>query len=100
MPLINFWQQTAQYRRASKSTEEKSHHHDRGSGDHAGDGDRRLLWQARVQMDETDWVEHTDRVMLVAEKAKAEFLQAQITLREFSNFAGSDPAQSGAGALE
>ena len=23
-----------------------------------------LLWQSRVQMDETDWVEHTDRVML------------------------------------
>ena len=50
-----------------------------------------LLWQARVQMDETDWVEHTDRVMLVAEQAKTEFLQAQTTLRGF--LISLDPAQ-------
>src|SRR5271163_2427360 len=50
-----------------------------------------LLWQAHVQMDETDWVEHTDRVMLVTEKAKTEFLQAQNTLRGF--LISLDPAQ-------
>ncbi len=50
-----------------------------------------LLWQSRVQMDETDWVEHTDRVMLVAEQAKTEFLQAQTTLREL--LISQDPAQ-------
>ncbi len=59
-----------------------------------------LLWQSRVQMDETDRVEHTDRVMLVAEQAKTEFLQAQITLRGFLISLGSSRAQSGAGALE
>ena len=36
-----------------------------------------LLWVLDRQMDETDWVEHTDRVMLEAETAKAEFLSAQ-----------------------
>jgi signal transduction histidine kinase/CheY-like chemotaxis protein len=50
-----------------------------------------LLWQSRIQMDETDWVEHTDRVMLVTEKAKTEFLQAQTTLRGF--LISLDPAQ-------
>ena len=50
-----------------------------------------LLWQSRVQMDETDWVEHTDRVMLLAEQAKTEFLHAQTTLAEF--LVSLDPAQ-------
>src|SRR5208283_5341541 len=50
-----------------------------------------LLWQAHVQMDETGWVEHTDRVMLVTEKAKTEFLQAQNTLRGL--LISLDPAQ-------
>jgi signal transduction histidine kinase/ActR/RegA family two-component response regulator len=42
-----------------------------------------LLWQLDRQMFETDWVEHTDRVMLLAETAKAEFLSAQAALRGF-----------------
>jgi signal transduction histidine kinase len=42
-----------------------------------------LLWQLDRQMLETDWVEHTDRVMLLAETAKAEFLSAQTALRGF-----------------
>jgi signal transduction histidine kinase/CheY-like chemotaxis protein len=42
-----------------------------------------LLWQLERQMNETDWVEHTDQVMLLAETAKAEFLSAQIALRGF-----------------
>ena len=50
-----------------------------------------LLWQSRVQMDETDWVEHTDRVMLLTEKAKTEFLQAQSTSAGF--LISQDPAQ-------
>jgi hypothetical protein len=33
-----------------------------------------LLWEWDRQMYETDWVEHTDRVMLLAETAKVEFL--------------------------
>ena len=47
-----------------------------------------LLWQLNRQMFETDWVEHTDRVMLLAETAKAEFLSAQAAL---SGFLLSDP---------
>ena len=50
-----------------------------------------LLWQSRIQMDETDRVEHTDHVMLVAEQAKTEFLQAQNTLTGF--LVSPDPAQ-------
>jgi CHASE3 domain sensor protein len=42
-----------------------------------------LLWQLDRQMNETDWVEHTDQVMLQAETAKAEFLSAQIAFRGF-----------------
>ncbi len=42
-----------------------------------------LLWQLSRQMFETDWVEHTDRVMLLAETAKSEFLSAQAALRGF-----------------
>jgi CHASE3 domain sensor protein len=42
-----------------------------------------LLWQLNRQMFETDWVEHTDRVMLLAETAKTEFLSAQSALRGF-----------------
>jgi signal transduction histidine kinase/CheY-like chemotaxis protein len=42
-----------------------------------------LLWELDRQMFETDWVEHTDRVMLLAETAKAEFLSAQAALRGF-----------------
>jgi signal transduction histidine kinase/CheY-like chemotaxis protein len=40
-----------------------------------------LLFQLNRQMNETDWVEHTDRVMLLAETAKAEFLSAQNAFR-------------------
>lgn len=42
-----------------------------------------VLWQLNRQMLETDWVEHTDRVMLLAETAKTEFLSAQSALRGF-----------------
>jgi signal transduction histidine kinase/CheY-like chemotaxis protein len=42
-----------------------------------------LLWQLDRQKSETDWVEHTDRVMLLAQTAKAEFLMAQNALRGF-----------------
>lgn len=40
-----------------------------------------LLWQSHRQMAETDWVEHTDHVILLAEKAEDEFLLAQNALR-------------------
>lgn len=40
-----------------------------------------LLFQLNRQMNETDWVEHTDLVMLLAETAKAEFLSAQTAFR-------------------
>src|SRR5260370_25183632 len=42
-----------------------------------------LLWQLNHQMFETDWVEHTDRVILLAQTAKSEFLSAQAALRGF-----------------
>jgi signal transduction histidine kinase/CheY-like chemotaxis protein len=42
-----------------------------------------LLWESGRQMNETDWVEHTDRVMLLAETAKDEFLSAQDAFRDF-----------------
>jgi signal transduction histidine kinase/CheY-like chemotaxis protein len=48
-----------------------------------------LLWQLDRQMKETDWVEHTDQVMLQAETARAEFLSAQSALRGF--LLSSDP---------
>jgi signal transduction histidine kinase/CheY-like chemotaxis protein len=40
-----------------------------------------LLFQLYRQMNDTGWVEHTDRVMLQAETARAEFLSAQIAFR-------------------
>jgi signal transduction histidine kinase/CheY-like chemotaxis protein len=49
-----------------------------------------LLWQLYRQMSETDWVEHTFRVMVLAETAKSEFLAAQNALRGF--LISSDPA--------
>jgi signal transduction histidine kinase/CheY-like chemotaxis protein len=52
-----------------------------------------LLWQLGRQMNETDWVEHTDQVMLLAETAKAEFLSAQIALRGF--LLSADPIDRG-----
>ena len=42
-----------------------------------------LLWEFHSQMSETGWVEHTDRVELLAETAKTEFLSAQDALRGF-----------------
>ena len=48
-----------------------------------------LLWQLDRQKTETDWVEHTDRVMLEAETARAEFLSAQAAFRGF--LLSSDP---------
>ena len=42
-----------------------------------------LLWQLNRQVVETDWVEHTDRVMLFAQTAKTEFLSAEAALRGF-----------------
>jgi signal transduction histidine kinase len=42
-----------------------------------------LLWQLNRQAFENDWVEHTDRAMLLAQTAKAEFLSAQTALRGF-----------------
>lgn len=52
-----------------------------------------LLWELDRQMLETDWVEHTDRVMLLAETAKAEFLSAQTAFRGF--LLSSDPIDRG-----
>jgi signal transduction histidine kinase/CheY-like chemotaxis protein len=52
-----------------------------------------LLWQLARQMYETNWVEHTDRVMLLAETAKSEFLRAQNALRGF--LVSSDPIDLG-----
>ena len=42
-----------------------------------------LLWQTRSQMIDTDWVEHTDHVMLMVAKSETEFLQAQNALRKY-----------------
>jgi len=42
-----------------------------------------LLWQLNRQRYDTARVEHTDRVMLLAQTAKAEFLMAQNALRGF-----------------
>jgi signal transduction histidine kinase/CheY-like chemotaxis protein len=42
-----------------------------------------LLLEFHSQMSETGWVEHTDRVELLAESAKTEFLSAQSALRGF-----------------
>jgi len=53
-----------------------------------------LLWEFHSQMSETDWVEHTDRVMLLAESAKTEFLSAENALRGF--LISGEPADSGA----
>ncbi len=52
-----------------------------------------LLWQLDRQMYVTDWVEHTDQVMLLAETAKAEFLSAQTALRGF--LLSADPLDRG-----
>jgi signal transduction histidine kinase/CheY-like chemotaxis protein len=52
-----------------------------------------LLWQLSREKSDTDWVEHTDRVMLLAETAKTEFLKAQSALREF--LISSDPVARG-----
>ena len=52
-----------------------------------------LLWQLGRQMSETDWVEHTDQVMFLAETAKAEFLSAQNALRGF--LLSADPIDRG-----
>ena len=49
-----------------------------------------LLWQSHRQMSETDWVEHTDRVMLLAETANREFVAAQNALTDF--LVSSNPA--------
>ena len=42
-----------------------------------------LLWELSQQKYDTGWVEHTDRVMLLTQTAKAEFLMAQNALRGF-----------------
>ncbi len=52
-----------------------------------------LMWELHRQMFETDWVEHTDRVMLLVETAKADFLSAQNALRNF--LLSSDPVDRG-----
>jgi len=52
-----------------------------------------LLLQLDRQVSETGWVEHTDRVMLEAETARAEFLSAQIAFRGF--LLSSDPNDRG-----
>ncbi len=44
-------------------------------------------------MFETDWVEHTDQVMLLAQTAKAEFLSAETALRGF--LLSADPIDRG-----
>jgi signal transduction histidine kinase/ActR/RegA family two-component response regulator len=48
-----------------------------------------LLWALNREMYDTAWVEHTDRVTLLAQTAKAEFLMAQNALRDF--LISSDP---------
>src|ERR1700685_1985670 len=48
-----------------------------------------LLWQLSREKSDTDWVEHPDRVILLAETAKTEFLNAQNALRGF--LLSSDP---------
>ena len=48
-----------------------------------------LLWELSQQKYDTGWVEHTDRVMLLTQTAKAEFLMAQNALRGF--LISSDP---------
>ena len=48
-----------------------------------------LVWEWDRQMYETDWVEHMDHVVLLAETAKAEFLSAQAAFRGF--LISSDP---------
>ena len=48
-----------------------------------------LLWQLSREKSDTDWVEHTDRVILLAETAKTEFLKAQNAVREL--LISSDP---------
>jgi signal transduction histidine kinase/ActR/RegA family two-component response regulator len=48
-----------------------------------------LVWEWDRQMYETDWVEHMDRVVLLAETAKAEFLSEQAAFRGF--LISSDP---------
>jgi signal transduction histidine kinase/CheY-like chemotaxis protein len=52
-----------------------------------------LLWGFHSQMSETGWVEHTDRVELLAQTAKAEFLSAQNALKGF--VISSNPADRG-----
>ncbi len=55
-----------------------------------------LLWLLHSQRYDTGWVEHTDRVMLLTETAKAEFLMAQSAPRGFlisSNQNDRDPLQ-------
>jgi signal transduction histidine kinase/CheY-like chemotaxis protein len=52
-----------------------------------------LLSELHTQMSETGWVEHTDRVELLAETAKTEFLAAQDALRGF--LISSNPADRG-----
>jgi signal transduction histidine kinase/CheY-like chemotaxis protein len=52
-----------------------------------------LLSELHFQMSETGWVEHTDRVELLAQTAKAEFLSAQNALRDF--VISSNPADRG-----
>jgi signal transduction histidine kinase/CheY-like chemotaxis protein len=42
-----------------------------------------LLWQTHSQMIDTDWVEHTDHVMLLVANAETEFLQAENALRTY-----------------
>ncbi|HEY6420172.1 MAG TPA: ATP-binding protein [Candidatus Binataceae bacterium] len=49
-----------------------------------------LLWQFTRQISEADRVEHTDQVMLTAESARAQFLGAQKSLRDY--FITSAPA--------
>ena len=50
-----------------------------------------LLWDLDRQMIETDRVEHTDQVMLLAETAKSQFLAAEGALRSF--LISSDPLE-------
>ncbi len=52
-----------------------------------------LLWELHGQMSETQWVEHTDQAMLLAETGKAEFLEAQSALRGL--LITSDPVDRG-----
>src|SRR5580658_2935613 len=97
---MNSWQQTARYRRASKSTEEKPYHHDRSSGDHAGDGDCRFV-VAIARPDGRDGLGRAYRPRYAGGGASEDRIPSGAEIaRWVISFAGSSPAQSATGTLD